>query len=77
MYPIGRNKTVFTQEIFDEAYNILWGEPYRKATRKYILIFAAILIAGFAFMTAIHLPVFYLVPGLLGVEPSVDGKYNN
>lgn len=65
MYPIGRNKTVFTTEIFDEAYKILWGDPYRKATRKFIFFIAAILIASFAFVFATHFPVFYLIPGLV------------
>ncbi len=65
MYPIGRNKTVFTKEIWDEAYKKLWDAPYRKSVRKFIYFIAVLFIVSFAFVFWGGLSPFYLISEVL------------
>lgn len=60
MYPIAKNKTTFTKEIFNEGYDRLYGVAYRNATRKFLYILAAILIASVTLILGLRLPLFYL-----------------
>lgn len=61
MYPIAKNKTLFTPEVFDEGYKKLWGAPYYKAIRKILYVIAAILILSIAFIIKTGMPIFFLV----------------
>ncbi len=61
MYPLAKNKTIFTKEIFDEGYDRLYGVPYRKAIRKFIGILLALLIVASVLIFILKLPIVYLL----------------
>lgn len=60
MYPIAKNKTIFTPDIFDEGYKKLWRSVYYKSIRKILCIIAVILVASVLFIFNTGMPVFFL-----------------
>lgn len=60
MYPV-KNKTVFTKEIWDEAYKKIWDAPYKKAIQKFLYIIAVLFIVSFVMVFGTGLPTFYLL----------------
>lgn len=60
MYPVAKNRTVFTPELFQEAYKELWAKPYFKSTRKLLYIVAAFFIVSLIYILSKGLPIIFL-----------------